>query len=291
MARQGRQLSGRVVAITGAARGIGRATARLLAERGMRVAIGDIDRTTAESTAREIGHGVRAYEVDVTSRASFAQFLDAVERDVGPLDVLINNAGIMPLSRLVDEPDARAQRQIDINVNGVLYGMKEALPRFGARRSGHLVNIASSAGKAGYPGAATYCGTKAFVINASEAVRAETRGSGIEVSCVMPGVVNTELTSGLHETRGVQKVEPEEVAEAIAEALEHPRFDVFVPKAIGPIGAFLGLFPRRVRDLAGRAFGTDTLLDQVDTAERSAYERRTSGETEEEERPVEAATA
>jgi NADP-dependent 3-hydroxy acid dehydrogenase YdfG len=284
MARQRRDLTGGVVAITGGARGIGRATARLLAERGMKVAIGDLDAATAQATAREIGRGTTAWQVDVTSRESFTGFLDSVESEHGPLDVLINNAGIMPLGRLAHESDDRAQRMIDINVNGVLYGMKEALPRLTARGRGHIVNVASSAGKAGYAGAATYCGTKGFVIAASEAVRAELRGTGVEISCVMPAVVNTELTAGLKETRGVQKIEPEDVAEAIAGALEAPRFDVFVPKAVGKIGAVLGLFPRRVRDLAARGFGADTLLDKVDEAERAAYERRNAVEAEAEQR-------
>src|SRR3712207_8565668 len=88
----------------------------------------------------------------------------------------------------------------------------------------------STAGKAGIPGGATYCGTKHFVVGVSEAVRAELRGSGIEVSCVMPGVVNTELAAGLQEARGVRNVNPEDVAEAIVEVLEVPRFDVFVPR-------------------------------------------------------------
>ncbi|MEJ7750675.1 MAG: SDR family NAD(P)-dependent oxidoreductase, partial [Thermoleophilaceae bacterium] len=120
-----------------------------------------------------------------------------------------------------------------INVGGVLNGMKLVLPRFLARDSGHLVNLASSAGKAGYPGGATYCETKHFVVGVSEAVRGETSDTAVEVSCVMPGVVDTELADGLPSTRAVKKVSPDDVANAIVEALEFPRFDVFVPKSIG----------------------------------------------------------
>ena len=134
----------------------------------------------------------------------------------------------------MDEDDATAQRQVDINVHGVMYGMKIVLPRFQARNTGHLVNIASSAGKGGFPGGATYCGTKHFVVGVTEAVRAELRDTDIEVSCVMPGVVNTELAVGAAApTRGVKNVEPEEVAAEIVSALEHPRFDVFVPRVGG----------------------------------------------------------
>ena len=87
--------------------------------------------------------------------------------------MLVNNAGIMPLGKFVEEDDATAQRMVDINVHGVMYGMKLALPRMQRRNSGHIVNLASQAGKGGFPGGATYCGTKHFVVGVSEAVRAE----------------------------------------------------------------------------------------------------------------------
>ena len=152
MARQPLSLRGRIVAITGGARGIGKATARALVLKGAKVAIGDLDRELAEQTAAEIGGGTLALELDVTHRDSFEGFLDQVEERLGPLDVLVNNAGIMPLGRFVEEDDATAQRMVDINVHGVLYGMKLALPRMQRRGSGHIVNIASQAGKTGFPG-------------------------------------------------------------------------------------------------------------------------------------------
>ncbi|GAC1437166.1 MAG: SDR family oxidoreductase [Solirubrobacteraceae bacterium] len=272
MAKEPRQLAGKVAAITGGARGIGRCTAQAFIRKGMKVAIGDLDLPTAQATAREIG--ATAYELNVTDRASFAAFLDSVERDLGPIDVLVNNAGIMQLGRLVEEDDATAERMVDINVHGVLFGMKEALPRFVARGSGHLVNIASSAGKAGFPGGATYCGTKHFVVGVSEAVRAELRETSVEVSCVMPGIVNTELAAGLQQARGVKNVNPEDVAAGIVEALEFPRFDVYVPKSIGPINTVLGIMPRRGREAFARALKADKVLDQADGAVRREYELR-----------------
>jgi NADP-dependent 3-hydroxy acid dehydrogenase YdfG len=267
-------LSGRVVAISGAGRGIGRATAEALAARGMRVAIGELDLAAAQQTANDIGGQAIALPLDVTSRASFAAFLDETERQLGPVDVLINNAGIMPLSRVVDESERIADLQIDVNIRGVMNGVKEVVPRFLSRGSGHVVNIASTAGKAGFAGGSTYCGTKAFVVMFSEALRAEVRSAGIEVSCVMPAVVNTELASGLTEARGVKNVEPTDVAAAIVEALEHPRFDVYVPKSIGPINTLLSLLPRRARDGVTHALRADTILDQVDDGKRQAYEQR-----------------
>src|SRR5690242_17297413 len=106
MAKQPKSLSGLVVAITGGARGIGKATAAALVREGARVGIGDIDLELARQTAGELGDSVAAYELDVTSRPSFAEFLDGVERDLGPLDVLVNNAGIMPVGAFLDESDA-----------------------------------------------------------------------------------------------------------------------------------------------------------------------------------------
>jgi NADP-dependent 3-hydroxy acid dehydrogenase YdfG len=276
MAKQPRILTGQVAAVTGGARGIGRATAQALVAEGVKVAIGDLDLAAAQATAQELGGGTLALELNVTDRASVHAFLDATEEQLGPVDILVNNAGIMQLGRFIDEDDATTQRQIDINVNGVLYGMKEVLPRLMGRNRGHLVNIASSAGKNGFAGGATYCATKHFVVGLSEAVRAELRETNIEVSCVMPGIVNTELASGLQSARGVKNVNPEDVAQAIVDALKVPRFDVFVPKNIGPINAFFGLLPRTGREAVARAMKVDRVLDDADAGARRGYELRAS---------------
>ncbi len=267
-------LTGRVVAITGGARGIGRATAKACLHAGMSVAVGDLDETAAEQTAAELGAGTIGLALDVTDRSSFASFLDTVESDVGPLDVLVNNAGIMQLGPFVDEDDATTRRQLEINGMGVMYGMKEAIARMAPRRRGHIVNVASSAGKGGFAGAVTYCATKHFVVGASEAARSELRGSGIELSCVMPGVVNTELSSGLQPARGVKNSEPEDVADAIVDALRRQRFDVYVPKAIGAIGPVMALLPRRAREGVARALRADRLLADADVPARATYEAR-----------------
>jgi NADP-dependent 3-hydroxy acid dehydrogenase YdfG len=273
MAKQPRSLAGRVIAITGGARGIGRATAEALAREGARVAIGDLDTDLARRTADEVGRAVSAFALDVTDRASFEAFVDAVEAELGPVDVLVNNAGIMPLGPFLEEDDATARRLVDINVHGVLHGMKVVLPRFAARRSGHLLNIASAAGKAPYPGGATYCGTKHFVVGVSETVRGELRASGVDVSVVMPVVVDTELASGVGTARGIPKVKPQDVAEAIVETLRRPRFDVYVPRSLGPLTALAGAVPRAVRERAMRAIGADRVL-WVDRAARRGYELR-----------------
>jgi NADP-dependent 3-hydroxy acid dehydrogenase YdfG len=274
MAKEPRALRGQVGVITGGGRGIGRATAEAFVREGIKVAICDIDMATARRTAEELGNGTIALEADVTDRASFEAFLNAVEAQLGPVDILVNNAGIMPLGTFVDETDATAHRQIDINLHGVLYGMKLALPGMQARGRGHIINLASMAGKVGFPGGATYCATKHAVVGVSEAVRQELRGTGVEVSIVMPGLVSTELTSGLGAARGVKTVTAQDVADAIVDALKFPHFDVFVPKSAGVIQRMSALMPRAAAEWVSRALKADKVLTQVDAGKRQAYEDR-----------------
>lgn len=278
MAKQRRSLNGKVVAITGGARGIGKATAEALVRRGARVAIGDIDLALAEQTAAGLGGGSVALALDVSDRGSFETFLDEAEGRLGPLDVIVNNAGIMPTTPFVEEAEDSFRRQIEINLVGVIHGTQLAMRRMIPRDSGHIVNIASQAGKAGIPGIATYSATKHAVVGLSESVRGELRGRGIEISCVMPTVVNTELTAGVGQKR-VKAVEASDVAEAIAEALEVPRFDVFVPRSNGAILRAASLMPRSAAEWVGRAMGTDKLMTEVDHAARAAYEERAAHST------------
>ncbi len=274
MARTPRDLHGRVVAITGGARGIGRATAQACVRAGMHVAIGDIDIVAARRTAAELAHGTIAIELDVSNRASVRSFLDVVEERLGPLDAVVNNAGIMHLGLLADEDDASTRRQVDVNIHGVLNGMKEALPRMTARRRGHVVNVASTAGRGGFAGAATYSGTKHFVVGASEAVRFELRGSGVDISCLMPVIVRTELAAGTSDARFVSKLEPEDVADAVVQTLRVPRFEVFVPRYMSAMMWFAALLPRPAREGLARALKADRVFIDLDAGARSDYELR-----------------
>ena len=285
MAKQRQSLSGKVVAITGGARGIGKATATALVRKGCRVAIGDLDLALAEQTAAELGGGTVALPLDVTDRGSFAAFLDEAERQLGPLDVVINNAGIMPVTPFVEESEESVSRQLDINLHGVIAGTQLAIERMQPRGRGHIVNIASQAGKGGVPGIATYSATKHAVVGLSEAVRAELRGSGVEVACVMPTVVNTELTAGVGQ-RLVKPVEAEDVANEIVDALEVPRFDVWVPRANGALFKVVAMLPRGVREAIGRLMKVDKLMTEVDHGARRAYEERAaSSRAEDVEKP------
>jgi short-subunit dehydrogenase len=264
MAKAPRSLAGKVVAITA------------LIAQGARVAIGDIDAPLAEQTASELGSGTVGLPLDVTNRESFDGFLTEVETRLGPLDVVINNAGIMPIGSFVDETDSTARRLVDINLHGVIFGSKLALERFLARGRGHLVNIASVAGKGGFPGGATYCATKHAVVGLSEAIRAEVRSTDIDVSIVMPVVVNTELGSGLQKSRGVKVVEPEDVANAIVEALQTGRVDVYVPREMKALFRLMNVVPRGVADFVTKLLKGDQVLVNPDHLLREAYEKRTA---------------
>lgn len=274
--RVGRVLAGQTVAITGGARGIGRATAHALAREGMRVAIGDLDLEVANGVAAELGRSAVALPLDVTDRRSFTAFLDGVEQQLGPLEVLVNNAGIMQLGRFLDEDDLTARRMIDINLGGVILGTKLALQRMVPRNRGHIVNISSQAGKFGAPGGATYSATKHAVIGLTEAVRGELRlmKADIDVSYVMPFVVNTELGLGLGQARGMRSLQPADVAEAILEALRRRRVDVWVPKSSRVTQTLGSMLPRRISEAIARAMKADLVLAGADAAQRRRYELR-----------------
>jgi NAD(P)-dependent dehydrogenase (short-subunit alcohol dehydrogenase family) len=278
MAKQPRILAGRTAAITGGARGIGRATAQALMRQGMKVAIGDLDEQAAAKTAEELGASAVALGLDVTDRGSFAAFLDDAEARIGPLDVLVNNAGIMQIGRFVDEDDLTARRMIDINLHGVILGCKLALERMIPRDRGHIVNISSQAGKFGAPGGATYSATKHAVVGLTEALRGELRlmGAHVDVSYVMPFVVNTELGSGLGEARGMSNLEPSEVADAIVEALQTGRVDVWVPKQAKRTNVLGNVLPRALSEGLARAMKADRVLAGADLNRRRDYELRAS---------------
>jgi NAD(P)-dependent dehydrogenase (short-subunit alcohol dehydrogenase family) len=267
-------IQGKVVAITGGARGIGLATATALTSRGARVAIGDIDEVTLKESATTLG--LDAYhKLDVTDEESFAHFLDNVEETLGPIDVLVNNAGIMPVGRLVDEPAAVTRRILDINVLGVITGTKLTARRMVARGSGHIINVASLAGEIYAPGVATYCASKFAVVGFTDAARVEHRGTGVDFSLVMPSFVNTELTAGTHGIAGVKNAEPTDIAAAIVGLIVKPRPRVRATRLAGALSAGQKFMPRRVAEALNRAFGGDSVFtDDVDVEQRKTYEDR-----------------
>jgi len=278
MAKQPRSLSGKVAVVTGGGRGIGRALSRALAREGVRVAIADLDGAAAEQAANEIGGGAIGLALDVTDRPAFTAALDDVESRLGPVDIIVNNAGIMPIGPFEEETDATAIRQLELNQHAVIHGSKEAVCRMKPRRSGHIVNVASIAGKFGAPGGATYSACKHGVVGLCESLRAELYGTGVEVHVVMPAFVSTELAAGTHEIKGIKRSTPEDVAEAVVEALQLGRFEVYVPKAVKGLVASTAISPRGFSEWLGRKMGGASLL-QADRGARAAYEQRAAHST------------
>ena len=273
------ELTGSTILITGGARGIGLATARALSARGAQVAIGDLD---GDAAAEAIGTDGLGLELDVTNPESFAHWVAEAEEQLGAIDVLINNAGVMPIGPFAAESHATARMMMAVNVLGPITGMKLVLPAMLARRRGHIVNIASIAGREPAPGGTTYCASKAAVVMLTESARVEYADSGVDFTCVMPSFTATELIAGTQGTRFIPTVSPEDVAAAITDvvAQAHPQPDLFVPAMVGWASAFSRLAGRRVRDRIAHQLGADRTFLDVDTDARAAYHERVAAPTE-----------
>lgn len=267
------RIRGQVAAVTGGARGIGRATAHALVAEGARVVIGDLDADLAARTAADLGPRCMGLRLDVTDAASFEGFVDAAERHFGPVGVLVNNAGIMFVGDFLEMDDATIDVQLAVNLKGVLLGMKLAGTRMRQRRHGHIVNIASVAGLAGAPGGTTYAATKHAVIGATSSLRGELRPYGVHVSAVCPAIVRTELGGGLGQLK-IRAVEPEDVAAAVVRVLQTRRNVVTVPRWLAGLGAATAWLPSKAQEAITRSLGSDRALVEADPTARSAYERR-----------------
>lgn len=276
----GVKVRGKVIVITGGARGIGLATATALHNLGAKVAIGDIDEAKVKESGADLGLDVYG-KLDVTDKDSFSDFLDQVERQLGPIDVLVNNAGIMPVGRIIDEPDSVTRRILDINVYGVILGSKLAVARMVPRGRGHVINVASLAGELHLVGLATYCASKHAVIAFTDSARLEYRSDGVKFSMVLPTFVNTELTSGTAGAKGFKNAEPADIADAIVGLVARPKPRVRVTRAAGAMVVSQKFMPRSFAEALNRILGGEHVFtDEVDLAKRSAYEARARGEEE-----------
>lgn len=278
-----RQLRGRLAVITGGARGIGRCTAEALLAQGLKVIIADIDELSAVRTADELASKgwIEARSLDVTEPQAFSEMIDAIERTVGPVDVLVNNAGIMAVDRFMSHTSEVDSRQIDINLQGVIAGMRAVLPHMLERDRGHIINIASVAGKYSPPGIAVYAATKHAVVGLTEGVRREYISTQLAFSYVMPSLVNTELASGARPLVWPPMVQPEDVANAVVRALKTAKVDLFVPRIARVAAVLPAILPRRLSERIGRILGSDSMFSDVDDHARRAYRDRARTSSEE----------
>ena len=270
-------LSGRVAAVTGGARGIGLAIAQSLARRGACLAIGDLDGGAAEYAAAGLDGEAIGVALDVTNVESFEGFLDMAADRLGGLDVLVNNAGVMVVGPFADANVAATTRVMDVNLGGVVTGMRLAIPRLRQSGGGQIVNVVSGAGWVPPPALAAYSASKHAVKGLSDAVRDELRDDRIHVTAVYPMLVRTELAVGTGPARGGRWISPDEVGEAVAAAVERPRDEVFVPRWVSGLLRLQAALPPRGRALLARAFGVDKLYTSVDPKSRADYERGIAG--------------
>jgi short-subunit dehydrogenase len=275
-------IRGRTIAITGAARGIGHATAKALLARGARVVIGDRDVAVLESAVAGLSSlgQVSGHPLDVTDKESFATFLDKARSDgAGHIDVLINNAGVMPVGPFLGQSEQAVRSAIEVNLYGVLTGCQLILPEMVKRRSGHIVNIASMAGMVAVPGQVVYAGTKFAVVGLSTAMADEFAPQGVEVTVILPTFTNTELIAGTKATGAQKPVQPEEIAAAIVKALDKPKTHVSVPAPLRFVGAVTSMLGPRGRRWLSKQMGNDRVFLDFDTRARQDYETRAQSAT------------
>jgi NADP-dependent 3-hydroxy acid dehydrogenase YdfG len=255
-------VKGAVVAVTGGARGIGKATADLFAAEGATVCIGDLDGA----------EGPNGYALDVTSRDSFEAFARAVLDRFGRIDILVNNAGVMPLGDFLSEGDAISKTTLDVNVWGLIHGMRLVLPHMIERGSGHVVNVASMAGKLVVPGMAVYNASKFAAVGLSAAVREEYRDSGVSVSAVLPSAVRTRLASGVPLGHGMPTVDPEDVARAIIGSVGSRRAEITVPRYLAGWDLLNATVPEPLMRLGRKLIGDRRALTSIEHDVRAAYD-------------------
>jgi short-subunit dehydrogenase len=260
-----------VAVVTGAARGIGRTIAHDLIARGYHVVVGDLDLAATERTAFELGDDATGMRLDVTDTALVTAVVDEIEVTIGPIEVWVNNAGIMPTGLFRDQTVDLIDRVIDVDYRALVDVTAVVLPKMLARGRGSFINIASATGVKPLAGLAVYSGTKAAVIGYSDALRRELRGSGVHVAVIMPNLVSTAMGAGITPPPGFGAVSAESVSRAAMRALDRKSFGSFVPTYLGPILKLSRLLPTRLQDFIDDRVGTDRIGLGGDPKARAEY--------------------
>ena len=261
----GVQLDGAVVAITGASRGIGAAVAAAVAARGARVGL--VARSGADLDAVLDGLGGRGIAVtaDVADRQAAIDAVAEVEGRLGPVDVLVANAGIGAYGPLVDMPYEELERVVQVNVLGTMYAIRAVLPGMVERRRGHVVTIGSIAGRIGSPFEAVYSATKFAGVGLTEALAVEVAPYGVDVSLVNPGVVATDFGEARGHPYDRDRPKPisaEVVAAAVVRAIEARSAETYVPRSFRPAVVTRHLLPPLFRWGTARSFRAELRADQ-----------------------------
>jgi len=225
----------KVAVVTGASSGIGYATALTLAKAGAKVALGArrTDKLAKlEEEIKQNGGEAFSQKLDVTKKSECDSFIDAALKKWGSVDILVNNAGLMPLSFLKSQKVDEWDQMIDVNIKGVLYCTSAVIPHMREKKSGHIVNISSVAGRIVFPAGSVYCATKHAITAFSEGLRQELSvRSNIRVTCIEPGVVSTELVNTITDeslkafveaAKKMQSLQANDIANAILYAVESP---------------------------------------------------------------------
>ncbi|MGA1836394.1 SDR family NAD(P)-dependent oxidoreductase [Herbiconiux sp. 11R-BC] len=260
-----------VAVITGGARGIGYQIAADLLGRGYRVVIGDLDEEATRASAARLGGAATGVRLDITDRPLVAEVIETVEREIGPIDVWVNNAGIMPTGAFATQSIELVRTVADVDYAALVEVTAAILPRLLARRRGTLVNIASATGLKPLAGLAVYSGTKAAVIGFSDALRRELRGTGVHVKVIMPNLATTAMGAGITPPKLTPAVTAAQVSRAVLRAIDGGTFATTVPRSLGGVLRFSRLLPTAVQDWIDDRVGTDRIGLGGDPAARAAY--------------------
>jgi NAD(P)-dependent dehydrogenase (short-subunit alcohol dehydrogenase family) len=261
LAERGRgmeDLLGKVVLVTGAARGMGKSHALAFAREGARVVITDIDRKELEKAEAEIrtaGHEVHAYVLDISIREDCFALAARVEAEAGPVDVLINNAAVAVPGTVLETSESVYRRTTEVNYLGQVWMMQAFVPSMVKRASGHVVNICSGAGKAAPPYIGPYSATKFAMVGLTDAVRQELKGTGVGFSIVNPGYISTGMFEGSKPMTATRWLKPQKVSDAVVRAVRKGKCEVFIPPEVWLTSFGRGLGMPRFADFLMTVFG------------------------------------
>jgi NAD(P)-dependent dehydrogenase (short-subunit alcohol dehydrogenase family) len=261
-----KDLKGKVVLITGAARGMGKQHALAFAREGCRVVLADVDEAELVKTSALLqrdGYDVHSHTHDISNREACFKLAGQISDEIGPVDVLVNNAAVATNGMVLDTSESAYRRITDVNYLGHVWMIQAFVPEMVKRGSGHVVNICSLGGKVAAPNLGPYCATKFALIGITDSLRQELKGSGVLCTIVNPGYVATGMFEGSKAPRLIRWLDPQKVTEALLEGVKKEKAEVCVPRFIGWLtGYYRGLgMPRFVDAIfsfsgADRSFGS-----------------------------------